>query len=305
MGSNIRRAFTLIELLVVIAIIAILAAILFPVFAQAKAAAKASVALSQCREMGIGQLMYMGDNDDAFSPVSEFDLGDWAIKPFSFLQQPYMKDWGVVMDPLSPAKLDSDPMVIRSQWAMAPLRAATISTSPADYTMGRSAQGKAFTGGNLYYFEGIAGVAYAENSVGTNWAAWNYKPGNTPSLSATSVQSPADMIMICQSGTYDMMWQFANWGDGPDNWDRYWAQGIYNLYGDNDMIGGPMARVRAQGADAGWIPIGSEPTATLPKGNTIYVACDGHAKNVAWRGLMGTTVPIAGGNVAIKAFWPN
>ena len=35
-----RRAFTLIELLVVIAIIAILAAILFPVFAQAKAAAK-------------------------------------------------------------------------------------------------------------------------------------------------------------------------------------------------------------------------------------------------------------------------
>ncbi|RYG26781.1 prepilin-type N-terminal cleavage/methylation domain-containing protein, partial [bacterium] len=32
-----RKAFTLIELLVVIAIIAILAAILFPVFAQAKA----------------------------------------------------------------------------------------------------------------------------------------------------------------------------------------------------------------------------------------------------------------------------
>ena len=38
------RAFTLIELLVVIAIIAILAAILFPVFAQAKAAAKKTVA---------------------------------------------------------------------------------------------------------------------------------------------------------------------------------------------------------------------------------------------------------------------
>jgi prepilin-type N-terminal cleavage/methylation domain-containing protein len=35
-----RKALTLIELLVVIAIIAILAAILFPVFAQAKAAAK-------------------------------------------------------------------------------------------------------------------------------------------------------------------------------------------------------------------------------------------------------------------------
>ena len=34
-----KKAFTLIELLVVIAIIASLAAILFPVFAQAKAAA--------------------------------------------------------------------------------------------------------------------------------------------------------------------------------------------------------------------------------------------------------------------------
>ncbi len=37
---KLNQAFTLIELLVVIAIIAILAAILFPVFAQAKAAAK-------------------------------------------------------------------------------------------------------------------------------------------------------------------------------------------------------------------------------------------------------------------------
>ena len=42
-----KKAFTLIELLVVIAIIAILAAILFPVFAQAKEAAKKTATLSQ------------------------------------------------------------------------------------------------------------------------------------------------------------------------------------------------------------------------------------------------------------------
>jgi prepilin-type N-terminal cleavage/methylation domain-containing protein/prepilin-type processing-associated H-X9-DG protein len=59
-----RKAFTLIELLVVIAIIAILAAILFPVFAQAKAAAKTSACLSNTKQLGTGVLLYLGDNDD-------------------------------------------------------------------------------------------------------------------------------------------------------------------------------------------------------------------------------------------------
>ena len=63
-----RRGFTLIELLVVIAIIAILAAILFPVFGQAKAAAKRVSCLSNMRQIGVGLTLYAGDNDD-FSPT--------------------------------------------------------------------------------------------------------------------------------------------------------------------------------------------------------------------------------------------
>lgn len=59
-----RFGFTLIELLVVIAIIAILAAILFPVFAQAKAAAKQVQALSNLRQVGTASFLYMGDWDD-------------------------------------------------------------------------------------------------------------------------------------------------------------------------------------------------------------------------------------------------
>jgi prepilin-type N-terminal cleavage/methylation domain-containing protein len=65
-----RRAFTLIELLVVIAIIAILAAILFPVFAQAKLAAKKTQALSQMKQLSLSVIMYANDADDNFLPAS-------------------------------------------------------------------------------------------------------------------------------------------------------------------------------------------------------------------------------------------
>jgi len=59
-----KGAFTLIELLVVIAIIAILAAILFPVFARAKSAAKQTAALSNMKQCSLATIMYAGDNDD-------------------------------------------------------------------------------------------------------------------------------------------------------------------------------------------------------------------------------------------------
>ena len=56
-----RAGFTLIELLVVIAIVAILAAILFPVFAQAKLAAKKTQDLSNMRQIGLGLKLYSDD----------------------------------------------------------------------------------------------------------------------------------------------------------------------------------------------------------------------------------------------------
>jgi len=68
-----RRAFTLIELLVVIAIIAILAAILFPVFAQAKNAAKKTTSLSNMKQIGLGSMIYLGDYDDRVVPLRWFD----------------------------------------------------------------------------------------------------------------------------------------------------------------------------------------------------------------------------------------
>lgn len=63
-----RRGFTLIELLVVIAIIAILAAILFPVFAKAREKARQTACLSNMKQIGLGMMMYMDDNDGVYPP---------------------------------------------------------------------------------------------------------------------------------------------------------------------------------------------------------------------------------------------
>ena len=66
------RGFTLIELLVVIAIIAILAAILFPVFAQARAKARSAACLSNCKQIGVSMMMYAQDYDEGLPAWVEY-----------------------------------------------------------------------------------------------------------------------------------------------------------------------------------------------------------------------------------------
>ncbi len=72
-----RRAFTLIELLVVIAIIAILAAILFPVFAQAREAAKKTQAVSNTKQTATGIIQYCVDNDDNYPIAHRMNPGQF------------------------------------------------------------------------------------------------------------------------------------------------------------------------------------------------------------------------------------
>ena len=90
-----KRAFTLIELLVVIAIIAILAAILFPVFAQAKEAAKKTVTISNAKQTGTAINVYLSDSDDNFPLVADYkqDGSCWNCSSDTLFHVPYPADW--------------------------------------------------------------------------------------------------------------------------------------------------------------------------------------------------------------------
>lgn len=116
-----HNAFTLIELLVVIAIIAILAAILFPVFAQAKAAAKKTVALSSAKEISLAFHMYAGDFDDMcvltgtyppsgqpFTPTINNASYAAGIEPYDEMLAPYIKSWDLWHVPADGVARESD-----------------------------------------------------------------------------------------------------------------------------------------------------------------------------------------------------
>jgi prepilin-type N-terminal cleavage/methylation domain-containing protein/prepilin-type processing-associated H-X9-DG protein len=111
---NRKPAFTLIELLVVIAIIAILAAILFPVFAQAREAARKSTCMSNLKQVATALMMYKQDYDQRYpcsgtlpqggingprSNACGSNLQRLMGGGLNYLLRPYVKNDGVFVCP--------------------------------------------------------------------------------------------------------------------------------------------------------------------------------------------------------------
>jgi len=97
-----RKGFTLIELLVVIAIIAILAAILFPVFAKAKEAAKKTADLNNTKQQGTAIQIYIADYDDTL-PMAYYYKNDNSSAAgyvhWTGALQPYVKNLQIFVSP--------------------------------------------------------------------------------------------------------------------------------------------------------------------------------------------------------------
>jgi prepilin-type N-terminal cleavage/methylation domain-containing protein/prepilin-type processing-associated H-X9-DG protein len=89
-----RSGFTLIELLVVIAIIAVLAALIFPVFASARAKARQNTCISNLRQIGISIELYAMDYDDlyplAVDVIDKYSPEIWSDHPYWQVWIPYL-----------------------------------------------------------------------------------------------------------------------------------------------------------------------------------------------------------------------
>lgn len=113
-----RNGFTLIELLVVIAIIAIMAAILFPVFARAKTAARLSGCQNNLKQLGVAMTLYLDSNNGRYPwagsnltcphDTRRPPLGIGGSKTCADALLPYCKNKGIMWCPEWPASTHQD-----------------------------------------------------------------------------------------------------------------------------------------------------------------------------------------------------
>jgi prepilin-type N-terminal cleavage/methylation domain-containing protein len=269
------RAFTLIELLVVIAIIAILAAILFPVFAQAKLAAKKTVVVSDHKQINLAMLMYANDYDDTFPQGETGD--DYGVHTphitWSTIIFPYVKNGDQAVDP----EAGNTVCTAKGGLFLDPAGPVINQTNVHD---------------EGYYFGPNRLICPANFQSGETWFTGQL----VVPLTSTSLATPADTVLLSEKGTNVQ---------GP--WGYPWIHDEQSFYIGNiaNVPGNPGAGVKTDGntamtpgstvydanidtdctgASEGQYDCGATPRYRYT-GQSVFSYADGHTKTVARGGL--------------------
>jgi prepilin-type N-terminal cleavage/methylation domain-containing protein/prepilin-type processing-associated H-X9-DG protein len=242
MIRNKNNAFTLIELLVVIAIIAILAAILFPVFAQAKAAAKNIKGVSNLKQLGTAFELYGADVDDTYQMSGTMNgngaswgtgacNGQLGCPGWDSIMFPYMKNYN-----LFTSDFDRVP----------------FADAPGAFQIKKSYR----VAGNVV--RGWAGV--------NTWDGQDYGWLGT---NKTSIPRPADTIVLTDQrnpSVYNCTWWFGAWF-----WEcNVWWNRSANTMGNDDPLNTTNPNIReryTEGIDFSYAQ------------RANYMFADGHVKN--------------------------
>jgi len=259
-----RKAFTLIELLVVIAIIAILAAILFPVFAQAKLAAKKISSLSNVKQLDLGILMYSNDHDD----VLPMGCGASWWYPYdggwSWDVEPYLKSLPIMQDSVDTFKKQFWPT-----WMGSP----TVEISYAS-----NAEIIFDTNGTAYN-RGVIMMAQGKDITATR----NHNPYTSgwldiSTISNTSVTQPAGTIMLSSRYGGEDIWGPGDLMANNLGWDEYTPEAL------PDGTRTPNIPYTVTSKEGGTFTINTDErngaSASPYNGMAPFAFVDGHAKTM-------------------------
>jgi len=232
--STTRRAFTLIELLVVIAIIAILAAILFPVFAQARASARAISCVSNVKQFSLATLMYAQDFDERIPNIDNNGSSNYGCCPSGVCypdwgragtdpNEPNAMFTGVVQPYIKSTAANICPEIGQTNWR-------TSISSP--YVDGEAYVAALDSKGiyNATYCQMAVNILLTEFGPGSSWSGC---PKTTPTAGQGNMaqwQRPAELMLL----TGDSVWSegiapdpSAQFGIGNTSvWPKYDASSI-------------------------------------------------------------------------------